>query len=334
MVYLAFIMLAALIVFLSIKLSKYVDLLDKTTKVSGAFIGGVLLAAVTSLPELFTSVSAVLFLHENNLVTGNILGSNIFNLAALGTIIAFTFIGFSCAKVGKNHLITLIGCICAYGLISIALFIKNTPQIGFINLVSPLIFIVYILTILLTPKTEESEEKTEIALTTKQLISRFVISAVILVAASIAITYASDSIAEKLNLGKTFAGALLLGISTSLPELVSTVSLCRRGNFNAAIGNILGSCIFNFFILFIADLLSFKKGVTDIYPYFRDGAAGLQSSLLLILGVISAIFCAILLLVKCFAPQKKKIGHIVTISAGTLMCASYMLFIILSSALA
>ena len=81
---LAFFVLAAAIVFLSVKLSEYVDLLDKSTKVSGAFIGGVLLAAVTSLPELFTSLSAVLFIGENNLVTGNILGSNLFNLAALG----------------------------------------------------------------------------------------------------------------------------------------------------------------------------------------------------------------------------------------------------------
>ena len=62
MSYLAFFVLAAAILFLSVKLSEYVDLLDKSTKVSGAFIGGVLLAAVTSLPELFTSISAVLFI--------------------------------------------------------------------------------------------------------------------------------------------------------------------------------------------------------------------------------------------------------------------------------
>ena len=66
MIYAAFVLLAALVVFLSLKLSKYVDLLDKTTNVSGAFIGGVLLAAVTSLPELFTSLSAVLFCAKTN----------------------------------------------------------------------------------------------------------------------------------------------------------------------------------------------------------------------------------------------------------------------------
>ena len=79
MYYALFILLAAAVVFLSIKLAKYVDLLDKTTKISGAFIGAVLLAAVTSLPELFTSISATLIVRENELVLGNILGSNLFN---------------------------------------------------------------------------------------------------------------------------------------------------------------------------------------------------------------------------------------------------------------
>ena len=54
MLYLEYIVLAALVVFLSVRLSYYVDCLDKKTSLSGAFIGGVMLAAVTSLPELFS----------------------------------------------------------------------------------------------------------------------------------------------------------------------------------------------------------------------------------------------------------------------------------------
>ena len=51
-----YVVLAGSIIFLSIKLGNYVDMLDKKTKISGAFIGGILLAAITSLPELFTSI--------------------------------------------------------------------------------------------------------------------------------------------------------------------------------------------------------------------------------------------------------------------------------------
>ena len=335
MIYALFFTAAAAVVFLSIKLSKYVDLLDKMTNVSGAFIGGVLLAAVTSLPELFTSLSAVLFLRENSLVVGNILGSNIFNLAALGACVAIMFRGFSRAKIGKHHAVTLLGCLAIYGLIAIAIFVKNVPAIGFVSIISPFILVAYVIILLVTPKTEEAEDsKSDTTLSVKQLVFRFIISSILLIAVSIVITYIADSIADKLSLGMTFAGALLLGLTTSLPELVSTVSLCRRGNFNASAGNILGSNIFNFAILFLADLLSFRKGNTEIYPYFKDAASGHQAALLLILGAAATIVALILFAVKIKAPGKRMLGQAASISAGTLMTGTYILFLILSTVLA
>ncbi len=335
MIYALFFTAAAAVVFLSIKLSKYVDLLDKMTNVSGAFIGGVLLAAVTSLPELFTSLSAVLFLRENSLVVGNILGSNIFNLAALGACVAIMFRGFSRAKIGKHHAVTLLGCLAIYGLIAIAIFVKNVPAIGFVSIISPFILVAYVIILLVTPKTEEAEDsKSDTTLSVKQLVFRFIISSILLIAVSIVITYIADSIADKLSLGMTFAGALLLGLTTSLPELVSTVSLCRRGNFNASAGNILGSNIFNFVILFLADLLSFRKGNTEIYPYFKDAASGHQAALLLILGAVATIVALILFAVKIKAPDRRMLGQAASISAGTLMTGTYILFLILSTVLA
>lgn len=83
-VYIGYMLMVALIVFLSMKLGKYVDIIDAKSKISGAFIGGVMLAAVTSLPELFTSLTAVWVVRENELVLGNILGSDLVNLAFFG----------------------------------------------------------------------------------------------------------------------------------------------------------------------------------------------------------------------------------------------------------
>ena len=77
---LAYLLVAAVVVFLSIFLSIFVDLLDKKTNVSGAFLGSILLAATTSLPELFTSLTASLLVNNNALVYGDILGSNLFNV--------------------------------------------------------------------------------------------------------------------------------------------------------------------------------------------------------------------------------------------------------------
>ena len=77
-----YLVLAALIVTLSMKLSDYVDLLDRTTDISGAFLGGVMLAAVPSLPEL-VSASSLLRKSNINAMVGDIVGSNLFNFTIL-----------------------------------------------------------------------------------------------------------------------------------------------------------------------------------------------------------------------------------------------------------
>ena len=86
MIIVKYLILAAIVMGFSILLSNYVDIIDKRTSISGAFIGGVVLAAITSLPELFTSVSATLLLGQPELVIGNILGSDIFNTAVLALL--------------------------------------------------------------------------------------------------------------------------------------------------------------------------------------------------------------------------------------------------------
>ena len=94
--------LASLVVFLSIKLSNYVDLLDKKTKVSGALLGGILLAGVTSLPELFTSLTGTLIVGDNKLVLGNIMGSDFFDIVIFGVVYFLFFKKFTQGKVGKH----------------------------------------------------------------------------------------------------------------------------------------------------------------------------------------------------------------------------------------
>ena len=75
-VFLLYVLSGALLVYFSMKCADYVDLLDKKTSLSGAFIGGVILAAVTSLPEFVTSISSIYVVKNSELIIGNVLGSN------------------------------------------------------------------------------------------------------------------------------------------------------------------------------------------------------------------------------------------------------------------
>ena len=78
-------------------------MIDRTTRLSGAFLGGVLLSAVTSLPELFTSISATVLIDNPSLCIGNILGSNLFNSGMLAVVILFFLCRFSATKLSRSH---------------------------------------------------------------------------------------------------------------------------------------------------------------------------------------------------------------------------------------
>ena len=80
---------------------------------------------------------------------------------------------------------------------------------------------------------------------------------------SVILTYITDDIAAKYNLGVGLAGAIFLGVATSLPEVASTIALVRMRNYDIAVGNIVGSNLFNFLVLCTADL--FSRG--DVYDY-------------------------------------------------------------------
>ncbi len=323
MIYLIYAILATSVVLLSIKAAKYVDLIDKTTNISGAFIGGVLLSAVTSLPELLTSIAATVWLNNPGLSLGNILGSNIFNLAILSILILFGVKAFKNAKVSKSHTNTTIFTLIIYIVIIFNMFNIFNFNILTISFTSLIILMLYVLGVKYMassdnePSLENSEESAiTIDLTLKQIIFRFIITSIGLVISSIFITYATDIISVKLNLGTGLAGALFLGIATSLPEVTSCISLVKIKNYNVTIGNVVGSNLFNFVILFIADVLYLGEGIYNFSEY--------QTRNLLYFGAIATILTIIILMAK---NRIKNNILLVICSIGVIL--SYLLFLTL-----
>ena len=335
-----YILLALGIVFLSDKLSYYVDQLDKKTTISGAFLGGVLLAAVTSLPELFTSLSATIFIHERELVVGNILGSNLFNLLIIGLAILIFFKNYKTNKIEfKTHFIVFGGLAIIYGLMTYGLLAldKYQPAVGPINFICVLILIVYGLTVFFQPKEKEDnsedEDKKEqdvCSLSVKQIIVRFIIFALLLISVSILITYVTDYIGDYFALSSTVGGAIFLAVATSLPELVSTLSLCKRGNFNAGLGDIIGSCLFNFCIIGLSEFMSYDGSLL-----IRNNK---EAIIMNFATIIILVFLFFSLLIRYSFDKKKldkstktplwqNIFHIVT---GVVLIAGYFVFLILS----
>ncbi len=317
MIYLIYSILCICVIWFSIKCAKYVDLIDKKTKISGAFIGGVILAAVTSLPELFTSLSAVLMFNNPEMVVGNVLGSNIFNLAILGLLGIIFIKSFITSKISKSHFKVILFTILIYIILAITFFVINISILN-ISIASILILIIYAISVKYMSSDDSEQNDTDSNnITLKSIIIRFIIFSIALVITSILITQTTDIIAEKLNLNSGLAGALFLGIATSLPELSSSIALVKRGNFNASVANITGSNIFNFLIISIADFI------------YRQGSVFISSkstNSLVIFGSIASLLTIGILIAK----YKNKNNKALYIILSSLILICYISFLIFS----
>ncbi|MBQ9413978.1 MAG: sodium:calcium antiporter [Clostridia bacterium] len=315
---------ASILVFFSIKCADYVDLLDKKTTLSGAFIGGVILAAVTSLPELVTSISSVYVVHNAELIVGNILGSNVFNLCIFGGLTLVTVKGYARASVGRSHLLTLLCTLVAYMATAAALFFDffYIPGVH-INVMSLLILIVYVLSFrFLAQDDTENEEEPDSRLTVRQIVVRFLLTAFGLIVMSVIVTWLTDQLSEQLNLSASLAGALFLGVATSLPELSSSIALVRRRNYNAMVGNVIGSNMFNFTIFSVADIIA---GSTSGFVYSS------QAGYMLLFGTASTLLVITSLCVKRLVKTDSRGAYVLYAVCGGLILSSYVLFLILSS---
>lgn len=273
-----FLFLAGLTVFLSFRLSYYADLLNKTTNISGVFIGGILLAGLTSLPEFVTCLSSI-FLNNPYLAIGDILGSNFFNISIMCLFdilfIKTMFYNYTKNKYYIIYLLLIINYFIMYlfmgGIFNLELFNIGIPS-----------FIIIISYIIYLKKAQEKDSKKEIIKTKEHVLLKFLIVGILMVIVSIFLTLIVNLIADKNpNVASSFIGAILLGITTSMPEVITFIALIKMKSFDLALSDIIGSNLFNLLILAIGDIFLKNK---EIY-YFVDK----ESMFLLVFGFILTI---------------------------------------------
>ncbi len=318
MIYFAYTITAVIVITMSVRISDYVDILDKNTKLSGAFLGGIVLSGVTSLPELFTSVSATALLKHPELCVGNVLGSDLFNLVALSTIILLYAKKFSKGRVSKCYRHVVLFVIVIYALICLNYLGLVNFNLLHISITSILILLTYLAGakyLAIADDVEADEEmiqyqaqKMEKGMTTQRVLAKFALSAICLVFASVLMTVLTNEISVKLELTKSVAGAVLLGVATSVPEVTATSRLFRLKNFNIAVGNIIGSNLFNFLILVVADVLAVRSDiyVTPEFGVVKLLAAGIIATTLLYVmlrfkGKKTQVLCSLGIISSYFA---------------------------------
>ncbi len=324
---------AALVVYGAIKAGNYVDMLDKKTNISGALIGGLLLAAVTSLPEFITTISSVVILEKPELAFGNVFGSNMFNIVILA-IADLVYIKKFMFQKASGHNKSLMINIVMYLVVTVPVFIQyflftipgvaDTFNVSIISIVIVIIYGMFLKT-LMAAEAEETDADDEMPeLSVKQIVVRFCLVSVLLVLSSIIITRQTDTIAEELNLSASFAGALFLGIATSLPELTAVFTLIKLNNYNAAISNIIGSNIFNMTIISVVDVLTVPILGVNIFNTVFEPVMFESISVLLVIGLINSF-----IILLAFS-MKKTYNKMVYAIPSVLIILNYLIYISIS----
>lgn len=280
--------LSFLVVFSSIKVSQCVDELDQRTNLGGALIGGILLAGVTSLPELMTSLASTMVLNNPDLAFGNILGSNAFNvfILAVFNIIFIKHMLFN--KIGHSNKTTnVMNCI-IYSIILFTFFSSTISSIGHVGTASVSIVFLYYLNLKITSNVENESTNKVSNEPVSKIIIRFILFSILIVGSSFLISIVTDQIARETGIGSSFVGAMFLGIATSLPEMSSLISLITMKNYDIAVGNIVGSNLFNFGIIAVTDVLYFSGNIFEI--------ADISNSLLVFVGLFESLTLGIMLM--------------------------------------
>ena len=236
------------------------------------WVGTLLLAGATSLPELVSTSTAAL-LGNPGMAGGNVFGSNMLNMTILALALGLLGGGLALQKVLPQQrnvafFATLLT-IAALALVALKLDVKWW-------IVSPatiVIFAVYILgswrLFKASTEAEDEEEKktTDHSLRWGWIV--FIVTSAVILVATYFLTLSAESIAEATGIGKSFIGVLALAFITSLPEVSASVAALRQNAPNLAVSNLFGSNSFNILVLAIADLF-YSDG--SIFGLMDDGA--------------------------------------------------------------
>lgn len=248
----------------------------KRLKIPEIVIGLTIVAMGTSLPEASVSISSALK-NSADLAVGNVVGSNILNIFI---ILGITSIICPLAVKKNTCLIEMPFLI----LITVLLFVLGLD--GKLNFIDGIIFLVcfviYLLYLLKSAKNkdEETEEIKDMPLW-KLLLALVVGMIIVIVGSNITVSSASY-IAKALGVSERMIGLTVVALGTSLPELVTCIMAAKKNSADLAIGNIVGSNIFN--ILFVLGLTSVITVVPYQVAFLKDTLFAILSSVMLLLG--------------------------------------------------
>lgn len=293
---LPFLVSGVVVVGASIALSRYADDIAVATGLGRLWIGAVLLAIATSLPEVTTDVVAVR-LGAADLAVGDLFGSSMANMLILALVDLLLPRQRMLRRASLDSALVACLAIALNALAALLVLSGAGGAVGGVGIGSTALLLGYGLGLHVVLRQSRQQpvaagepglDVERPAAPLRRAAGRFLAAALLVLLAAPAFAWSAKGVAEASGLGHTFVGVWLVGFSTSLPELVTCLAAVRRGAFDLAVGNLFGSNAFNMAIFFFLDLASAGIPVTALVEPAQAIAALLAIVLMAIgLGTIA-----------------------------------------------
>ncbi len=242
------------------RLARHADAVADATGLGRLWIGTLLLAASTSLPELTTEVNAAI-LDAVDIGVGDLMGSTLANMLLLGILdLVFRRRGVLDNASANHALVATLGIVLT-AMAGAAIASGGWGRIGHVGIETILIAVVYLLgmrTVFVNSNPTAPPVQLELGDTSRTVLSRglrgFALAALGLLVTAPMLVISAEALAAEAGMTESFVGTLLVGFTTSFPEIAASIAAVRLGALDLAVGNIFGSNAFNMAILLAMDI--------------------------------------------------------------------------------
>ena len=269
LVWLGFFACAAAVYISGVQLAKSGDVIAQRTGLSRTWVGVVLLATVTSLPEALTGFSAVVIVDAPQIAVGDVAGSCALNLLIIALLDATSRSDPLLSRVSQGHVLSA-----AFGIVLLGatlawmLAADTLPQILWFSPVSLVLILGYLFAMCTIFHFERRQrltltgsgamsagEKVYSSEEMRHAYYVFAFNALVIAVAATILPETGQRIADQTGLSESFIGTMLIAIITSLPELTVALTALSIGASDLALGGLLGSNLIDLGILGFDDLL-------------------------------------------------------------------------------
>lgn len=258
------------------RLVRYGDALASLTGLSRNWIGMILMATVTSLPELVTGLSAVTIAGAPDLAVGDALGSCAFNLAILAVVDLVHRKGSFYLEASRVHVLSAAFGIAMLAVAGIGIATKGYTAswaVGHVSVVSLILILAYAIAMRTIFRAEQRSPRPQAAVAPdtglRRALGGYALAAIVIVIAGIWLPLIGVQLARMMGWSDSFVGTLFVALATSTPEVATTLAAVRLGAIDLALGNLLGSNLFDLLIVALDDIAyvrgSIFEGVSMIH---------------------------------------------------------------------